>query len=65
MDLRSFYQQFECAVYTDDKMVMNDILTDFNLTIEKSRVITEKNRFRNSFIYRAFVGFMQIFAPFM
>lgn len=65
MDLRSFYQQFECAVYTDDKMVMNDILTDFNLTIEKSRVITEKNKFRNSFIYRAFVGFMQIFAPFM
>ena len=65
MDLRSFYQQFECAVYTDDKMVMNDVLTDFNLTIEKSVLITEKNKLRNSFMYRAFAGVMQIFAPFM
>lgn len=65
MDLRSFYQQFESAVYTDDERIMQEVLTDFNSTIENSKLITEKNKFRNSFIYRTFVGMMQIFAPFM
>ena len=65
MDLRSFYQQFECAVYTDDKRVMNQVLNDFNKTIEKSILITEKNKLRKHIIYRIFAGVMQIFAPFM
>ena len=65
MDLRSFYQQFECAVYLNDKLVMDQIKHDFITTFEDSILITEKNKFRKRFIYRAFAGVMQIFAPFM
>ena len=65
MDLRSFYQQFECAVYTDDDNVKKEVLIDFENTIKDSLLITEKNKLRNHLIYRAFAGVMQIFAPFM
>lgn len=65
MDLRSFYQQFECAVYLNDKSVMQDIKTDFDNTFKDSVLITEKNKLRNHILYRAFAGVMQIFAPFM
>ena len=65
MDLRSFYQQFECAVYTDDKGVMEQVDEDFNKTFLDSILLTEKNKLRNNVIYRAFAGLMQVFAPFM
>ena len=65
MDLRSFYQQFECAVYTDDKGVMEQVDEDFNKTFLDSVLLTEKNKLRNNVIYRAFAGLMQVFAPFM
>lgn len=65
MDLRSFYQQFECAVYTEDKSVMCAVEQDFISTIEISKQITEKNKKRNNVFYRAFCALMQIFAPFM
>ena len=65
MDLRSFYQQFECAVYLNDKSAMQDIKTDFENTFNDSLLITEKNKLRNHILYRAFAGVMQIFAPFM
>ena len=65
MDLRSFYQQFECAVYTDDKKVKQEVLIDFESTFNDCQLITEKNKLRNHLIYRAFAGVMQIFAPFM
>ncbi|MBE5737773.1 MAG: cardiolipin synthase [Clostridiales bacterium] len=65
MDLRSFYQQFECAVYTDDKDTREKVLQDFNQTFKDSVLITEKNKLRKHVIYRIFAGVMQIFAPFM
>lgn len=65
MDLRSFYQQFECAIYLDDKSTLEDISKDFNDTINQSFLITEKKKLRKHFIYRMFAGVMQIFAPFM
>ena len=65
MDLRSFYQQFECSVYTDDKTVMADVLDDFNETFEVSALITDKNKRRNNVFRRILAGFMQLFAPFM
>lgn len=65
MDLRSFYQQFEVGVYTDDYKILSQIEKDFNLTIKESVLITEKNKLRNHLIYRAFAGVMQVFAPFM
>jgi cardiolipin synthase len=65
MDLRSFYQQFESAVYTDDDGVMKSVLSDFENTMEVSYHLTEENKLRKHFIYRIFAGLMQIFAPFM
>lgn len=65
MDLRSFYQQFECAVYTDDKGVMDDVLDDFNQTFNDCYMITENNKKRKNVLYRIFNGLMQVFAPFM
>lgn len=65
MDLRSFYQQFECAVYLNDKQAMDDILADFENTFNDSALMSEKNKLRKHIIYRMFAGIMQIFAPFM
>ncbi len=65
MDLRSFYQQFECGVFTDDNKTLEKVNLDFTNTIADSVLITQKNRLRNHLIYRAFAGVMQIFAPFM
>jgi len=65
MDLRSFYQQFECGVFTDDQKTIEKVNLDFESTFTNSILITEKNKLRNGIIYRAFAGVMQIFAPFM
>lgn len=64
-DLRSFYQQFECGVITDDKAVLSNVFDDFTRAISCCQVITEENRYRNNFFYRVYSGFLQIFAPFM
>lgn len=65
LDLRSFYQQFECAVYTDDKGVMNDLLNDFNETFPRCEEIKERNRMRRNIFHRLYAGLLQIIAPFM
>lgn len=65
MDLRSFYQQFECAVYTNDETVMKEVCADFENTFKDSLIITEKNKARKNIIYRVVAGFLQVFAPFM
>lgn len=64
-DLRSFYQQFECAVYTNDPAFMSDVLQDFEKTFEYSELVVESNRERRSVFNRAFAGILQLFAPFM
>ncbi len=65
MDLRSFYQQFECAVYTTDEGVISSALADFLDTVSECEEITLKTRRRNSIFRRIFNGLMQLFAPFM
>ena len=65
IDLRSFYQQFECAVYSNDKTLMEQVEKDFIQTIEDSEKITYDNRRRNNVIYRLAAGALQIFAPLM
>jgi cardiolipin synthase len=65
MDLRSFYQQFECAVYTNDEKTMASLLSDFEETFKSSTLVIEENKKRRKLIHRVFVGIMQFFAPFM
>lgn len=65
MDLRSFYQQFECGVYTNDKKSREAVLSDFEFLFRSSRLINEKTKKRDSLPYRAVMGFLQLFAPLM
>ncbi len=65
MDLRSFYQQFESGVFTDDIRLLEQVKLDFEKTFSSSKIISEKNRWRKNIFYRIFVGFMQLIAPFM
>lgn len=65
MDLRSFYQQFECGVYTTDRGVISLVYGDFLDTVSECEKIDLKTRRRNSIFHRIFNGLMQLFAPFM
>ncbi len=65
MDFRSFYQQFECAVYTDDKKFIKQVEEDLNYTASISVRVTQRTKFRRSLLYRIYAGLMQLFAPFM
>lgn len=53
MDQRSFYQQFESAVYTNDTSVMEEVLADFNKCISRSipHTIKKKGLIKTNLIY--------------
>jgi len=65
MDLRSFYQQFECALYTNDEKTMSSVYFDFLETFRDSELITEENKRKRNVFRRIYAGLLQIFAPFM
>lgn len=64
-DLRSFYQQFECAVYTNDGGVLCDLEKDFCDTFLRCAEIDRTNGRRAKLLNRIFAGVLQIFAPLM
>ena len=63
LDLRSFYQQFECAVFTDDMGVLKQLEDDYNSTFADS-VSVDKEKKKNIF-KRMITGFLRIFEPLM
>jgi phosphatidylserine/phosphatidylglycerophosphate/cardiolipin synthase-like enzyme len=63
--LRSFYQQFECGVYSDNQEFTAQIKEDFEKIFCYSKLIDEENKQRNNLFYRVKAGIMQLFAPFM
>ena len=65
MDLRSFYQQFESAVYLNDKKAMTDIENDFLNTFDKSIFLTKSNLKRNKYLFRLKAGIINLISPFM
>lgn len=65
MDLRSFNQQFESAVFTSEISTLKGIENDFKYTMDHSSEITPKNMKRNSVVFRIFAGFINLFSPFM
>lgn len=65
IDQRSFNQQFESAVYTNDNNILSAVKKDFSDTIEKSIEITLKNQKRNNIINRLTAGLFRIISPFM
>lgn len=65
IDLRSFYQQFECAVLTDDKGILSDVNADFENTFSDCEQITVLNAKRKNILNRIYVGALRLFAPLM
>ena len=65
MDLRSFNQQFESAVLTNEEQTLKDITLDFINTFNHSTLITDKNKKRNSVFYRLLAGIFNLVSPFM
>lgn len=64
-DQRSFCQQFESGVYTNDKQVLKDMTKDFNDMYEKSFEITKQNRKSNRLSNRVIAGVFRLASPFM
>lgn len=62
IDMRSFYQQFESALYTDDKSVLADVNADFEKTFAECRGLTEKE---NTPLSRLSAGILNIVSPLM
>lgn len=62
-DMRSFYQQFENAVLTDDEGVRQDVEADFNQTFKDSILAGQPQK--KSFVKRVIVSALRIVAPLM
>jgi len=63
LDLRSFFQQYENAVCTDDMSVLMDIEQDFETTFNDSILVTERTK--NPFFKRIIIGILRILSPLM
>jgi cardiolipin synthase len=64
MDMRSFYQQFECGVVTTDSEVMADIEADFTETFSLCTDIREVVKY-NFLVKRIYNGLLRLFSPLM
>ncbi|MBQ8749293.1 MAG: cardiolipin synthase [Clostridia bacterium] len=65
VDLRSFNQQFESAVYTNEKSILDAVMFDFTDTIRYSKELTFEDRKRNKVSYRMLAGLFNLISPFM
>ena len=64
MDMRSFYQQFECGIITTDATVMRDVGEDFDSTFGLCRDIREVVKY-NFLVRRIYNGILRMFSPLM
>lgn len=65
IDLRSFFQQFESAVFLNQKSTLKQIENDFDYTISKSEQITKTNTKRKNLFFRILAGIFNLISPFM
>lgn len=65
MDLRSFNQQFESAVYTNEIETMEQVMKDFIKTFSHCEEITQSNMRRNKFSHRILAGLFNLISPLM
>lgn len=65
MDLRSFNQQFESAVYISDSSTINEIEYDFANVFNYSKQILDNTCWRKSKWYRMLACLLNIISPFM
>ena len=64
MDMRSFYQQFECGVVTTDSGVMAEVESDFVSSFELCTDIREVVKY-NFLVKRIYNGLLRLFSPLM
>lgn len=62
VDMRSFYQQFESAVYTDDPEILSAVERDFDWTCRESSPLTPKV---DTLFNRAVSAVLKIISPLM
>ncbi len=62
-DMRSFYQQFENGIYTNDKAFMENLYADFEDVFSESHQVEKPTR--HSFLYRIMRGILRIVSPLM
>lgn len=65
MDMRSFYQQFECGIYSNDEALRQDLHADFEQVFADSQLITGENVQRKNIFLRILSGLLQFFSPLM
>lgn len=64
IDLRSYYNQFENGVYTDDPAFMREVEQDFEVTFVFSEELDRKT-VRYPFFNRILSGILRLFSPLM
>ena len=62
IDMRSFYQQFESALYTNDATVMDEVSADFTNTLEECQTLSER---KSTPLNRVSAGLLKIISPLM
>lgn len=65
LDLRSFYQQFESAIYTNDKGVRKDVQKDFVSSLRHSLLITKEMTKKHNVFFKIFAALLQVWSPLM
>lgn len=65
LDLRSFYQQFESAVYTDGEAMRKEVQEDFDRCWSESVALSEETRKKHRFFFRIFAALLQCWSPLM
>jgi cardiolipin synthase len=65
MDFRSFYQQYESAVYITGNKSLNAIVRDFEQTFSESQEIRCGDIKRKNIFVRIWLAFLRLFAPLM
>lgn len=65
LDLRSFYQQFESAIYTDDQEMRNAVGRDFSSSFGHSIHISKDVAKHHHFFFRIFATLLQVWSPLM
>lgn len=64
-DYRSFYQQYENALYLSGKSIVQSLHDDFKMTIAHSSLLSESKVRRYSLVYRIYVGLLKWISPLM
>lgn len=64
-DYRSFYQQYENAVYLNDPAVIRELAADFKETMQKGTILGSADRRNKLLYYRLYIALLKWASPLM